>query len=135
MWRTNICSAKPSWWLLSSKTWLPVDFWTGTTHEGGQAITKQAGIDMIPLYVKAGSIVPWGPDVQYASEKTWNDLEIRVYPGADGSFVLYEDETDNYHYEEGRYTEIPFAWDDEQQTLTIGARIRGDAGRAHLSHM
>ena len=105
-----------------------VDFWTGTTHEGGQAITKQAGIDMIPLYVKAGSIVPWGPDVQYANEKTWNDLEIRVYPGADGSFVLYEDETDNYHYEEGRYTEIPFAWDDEQQTLTIGTRTGGFEG-------
>ena len=99
-----------------------IDFWTGETFDGRQTIKKQAHIDIIPLYVKAGSILPWGPDVQYSTEKKWDNLEIRVYPGADGSFTLYEDENDGYGYEEGQYTEIPFRWDDETQTLTIGAR-------------
>lgn len=99
-----------------------IDFWTGETHEGGQTVAKTANMDIMPLYVKVGSILPWGPDVQYSEEKRWDDLEVRVYPGADGKFVLYEDELDNYHYEAGKYTEIPFSWDDEKQTLTIGAR-------------
>jgi hypothetical protein len=76
----------------------------------------------MPLYVKAGSIMPWGPDVQYSTEKAWDNLEVRVYPGADGKFVLYEDENDGYAYENGKYTEIPFTWDDQAQTLTIGKR-------------
>ena len=99
-----------------------VDFWTGETHEGGQTVTKKGNADIIPLYVKAGSIMPWGPDVQYSTEKKWDNLEVRVYPGANGSFVLYEDENDGYAYENGKYTEIPFTWDDQAQTLTIGKR-------------
>ncbi len=98
------------------------DFWTGETHDGGQTITKTATIDIIPLYVKAGSIMPWGPDVQYSTEKPWDNLEIRVYPGEDGNFTLYEDENDNYNYEKGEYAEIPFHWDEASQTLTIGER-------------
>lgn len=105
-----------------------IDFWTGEMHEGGQTIRKQANMDVIPLFVKAGSILPWGPDVQYAEEKTWDELEVRVYPGADGTFVLYEDEADNYNYEQGQYTEIPFVWDDEQKVLTIGACTGGYDG-------
>ncbi len=97
------------------------DFWTGKTYDGGQTITKSAAIDIMPLYVKAGSIMPWGPDVQYSTEKPWDDLEIRVYPGADGTFTLYEDENDNYNYEKGHHSEIEFTWDDNAQTLTIGA--------------
>lgn len=99
-----------------------VDFWTGETHGGGQTVTKKGNADIIPLYVKAGSIMPWGPDVQYSTEKAWDNLEVRVYPGANGSFVLYEDENDGYAYENGKYTEIPFTWDDQAQTLTIGKR-------------
>ncbi len=98
------------------------DFWTGETFDGGQHITKYAAVDIMPLYVRAGSILPWGPDVQYSTEKPWDDLEIRVYPGADGRFTLYEDENDNYNYERGEYTEIPFEWNDRTRTLTIGAR-------------
>ncbi len=99
-----------------------VDFWTGETFEGGQEITKKAPLDILPLYVKAGSIMPWGPDVQYSTEKNWDHLEIRIYPGADGTFTLYEDENDNYNYEKGQYSEIPFEWNEETQTLTIGER-------------
>ena len=76
----------------------------------------------MPVYVREGSIVPFGPAVQYATEKRWDNLEIRIYPGADASFTLYEDENDNYNYEKGAYTTIDFKWDDSSRTLTIGAR-------------
>lgn len=74
------------------------------------------------MYVKAGSVIPFGPDVQYSTQKKWDDLEIRVYPGADGSFTLYEDEFDNYNYEEGKYSEITFTWNDAVNTLSISDR-------------
>lgn len=98
------------------------DFWTNERLEGGQTVEKAAPLDILPLYVKAGSIVPRGPQVQYATEKPWDNLEVWVYPGADGSFSLYEDEFDNYNYEQGAYTEIPMRWDDSSRTLTIDAR-------------
>lgn len=102
-----------------------IDFWTGETFEGGQSITKKAPTDIMPLYVKGGSIMPWGPDVQYSTEKKWDNLEIRVYAGENGTFTLYEDENDNYNYESGKYSEIPFEWDEDTETLTIGTR-RGE---------
>ncbi|MDR1683267.1 MAG: DUF5110 domain-containing protein [Candidatus Symbiothrix sp.] len=98
------------------------DFWTGEKHTGGQTIYKDSPIDILPLYVRAGSIVPWGPDVQYATEKRWNVLEIRIYAGSDGQFTLYEDENDNYNYEKGFYSTIDFRWNDKDKTLTIGDR-------------
>lgn len=101
------------------------DFWTGEQLLGGQKIAKETPIDIMPIYVKAGSILPLGPEVQYAEEKSWDTLEIRVYPGADGNFVLYEDEFDNYNYEKGLYSTIAFHWDNTQKTLTIGER-KGD---------
>jgi len=100
-----------------------VDFWTGEKYDGGQTVNKNTPIDIIPLYVRAGSILPIGPKVQYATEKNWDDLEIRVYPGADGKFVLYEDENDNYDYEKGKYSTITFTWNDSKKELTIGNRI------------
>jgi alpha-D-xyloside xylohydrolase len=98
------------------------DFWTGEKYIGGQTINKEALIDIMPLYVKAGSILPFGPKVQYATEKKWDNLQIRVYEGADGEFTLYEDENDNYNYENGIYSTITFSWDDAEQTLTISER-------------
>lgn len=98
------------------------DYWTNEKLSGGQTVTREVPIDILPLYVKAGSIIPFGPDVQYVSEKKWDDLQICVYPGADGNFVLYEDEGDNYNYEKGAYTEIPMMWNDADSTLIIGAR-------------
>ena len=98
------------------------DFWTGARHTGGSTIQRLCPIDIIPVFVKAGSILPWGPAVQYSSEKPWDNLEIRVYPGADGTFTLYEDEGDNYNYEKGAFTEIPFAWNESKRELTIGTR-------------
>jgi alpha-D-xyloside xylohydrolase len=72
--------------------------------------------------VKAGSILPLGPRVQYANEQPGAPIELRIYPGADGVFTLYEDEGDNYNYEKGKYTTIPISWDEAKNTLTIGKR-------------
>jgi len=111
----------------SQETYLPAgtdwfDFWTGDKIAGGQKTTKQTPLDIIPIYIKAGSVLPIGPKVQYATEKKWDNLEIRVYPGANGDFTLYEDENDNYNYEKGKYTEIKFHWDDKTRTLSIADR-------------
>lgn len=100
-----------------------VDFWTGQTWSGGQTVRKATPIDVMPIYVKAGSILPVGPKVQYATEQKWDKLEIRVYPGKDGEFVLYEDENDNYNYEKGLYSTIIFKWDDQKRVLSIKDRV------------
>jgi alpha-D-xyloside xylohydrolase len=104
-------------YLPSSVKWF--DFWTGKRFEGGQTIQTAAPLDKIPLFVKAGSIVPMGKFLQYTSEKPMDTLEIRVYAGANGKFNLYSDEGDNYNYEKGNYTITPFVWNEQQQTLTI----------------
>jgi len=98
------------------------DFWTGKRIKGGQQITLQTQLDKVPMFVRAGSILPLAPEMQYVGEKPWDKLEIRVYPGADATFTLYEDEGDNYNYEQGEYSEIPFQWNDKTHTLTIGHR-------------
>ena len=97
------------------------DFWTGEAQDGGKSIEAAAPLDRIPLYVRAGSILPLGPDIEYAAEKA-DPIELRVFAGADGDFTLYEDENDNYNYERGVYATIPLHWDDARHTLTIGAR-------------
>lgn len=111
----------------STKVYLPegtvwYDFWTNEKINGGQEIEKPTTIDVIPLYIKSGSIIPFGPEVQYATEKKWDNLEIRVYPGANGEFTLYEDENDNYNYEKGVYSTISFTWNDAKKSLTINDR-------------
>jgi alpha-D-xyloside xylohydrolase len=103
-----------------SATWY--DFWTGSRIKGESAKDVNAPINRMPLYVRAGSIVPVGPELQYATEKPADPLEVRVYRGADGSFTLYEDENDNYDYEKGEHASIPFSWDEAAQVLTIGDR-------------
>ncbi len=98
-----------------------VDFWTGKRMSGGQTITADAPLDMIPIYSRAGSIVPFGPHAESAAAKA-DPVELRVYPGASGDFNFYEDEGDNYDYERGAYSVIPLHWDDRAATLTIGDR-------------
>jgi alpha-D-xyloside xylohydrolase len=111
----------------SQETYLPsgtswYDFWTGEKLAGGNKVSRATPLDIIPLYIKAGSILPFGPRVQYSTEKNWDNLEVRVYPGADGDFTLYEDENDNYNYEKGQYSEITFHWDDKKRTLSVADR-------------
>ena len=110
------------------------DFWTGKKLTGGKVDKKSVPLDIMPIYIKAGSILPWGPDVQYATEKKWDDLEIRIYPGADGHFVLYEDQNDNYNYEKGVYSIIRMDWKDAARTLTIGGRQGSFPGMLKSRH-
>ena len=106
-------------YLPAGATWY--DFWTGLTYAGGQTIDASAPINVMPLYVRAGSIIPYGPSIQYTTQSA-DPIELRVYRGASGSFTLYEDENDNYDYETGTYATIPISWNDSSQTLTIGQR-------------
>jgi alpha-D-xyloside xylohydrolase len=98
------------------------DFWTGSAIEGGRAINAIAPLDLLPLYVRAGSILPLGPDEEWSTEKAVDPIELRIYRGANGDFTLYEDENDNYNYEKGVYATIPMHWDDAAHTLTISDR-------------
>jgi len=107
-------------YLPKGTTWY--DFWTGKQYKGGQNVTLETAIDRVPMFVRAGSILPLGPEMQYVGEKKWDNLEMRIYPGANGSFVLYEDEGDNYNYEKGAYATITFQWNDSKKVLTIGDR-------------
>jgi alpha-D-xyloside xylohydrolase len=107
-------------YLPSGATW--VNFWTGALSTGGATTTANAPLNILPLFVRAGSIVPLGPVVQFAMEKTANPIELRVYPGADGKFTLYEDEGDGYSYEKNVFATIPFEWNEARQTLTVGKR-------------
>ena len=110
-------------YLPKGATWY--DFWTGKAYKGGQSTTITTSFDRAPMFVRAGSILPLGPEMQYVGEKAWDNLELRVYPGADGAFTLYEDEGDNYNYEKGIYSTITFQWNDKTRTLTIHDR-KGD---------
>ena len=110
-------------YLPSSTKWY--DFWTGKLLSGGQTIDAAAPIETIPLYIRAGSIVPMGPYLQYATEKNADPLEIRVYTGADAEFLLYEDENDSYNYETGKYSTIAMNWNEAGKSFTIGNR-KGD---------
>jgi len=98
------------------------DFWTGKLITGGQTIDADAPIETIPLYIRAGSIIPMGPYLQYATEKAADPIEIRIYTGADAKFVLYEDENDTYNYESGTYSTIAMNWNEAEKTFTINDR-------------
>jgi alpha-D-xyloside xylohydrolase len=98
-----------------------IDFWTGKRTSGGQRMTAEAPLDRIPIYARAGSIVPFGPRAESAAAKA-DPIELRIYPGANGDFNLYEDEGDSYDYEHGAYSVIPIHWDDTARTLRIGDR-------------
>ena len=122
----------------SRRVYLPAatggyDFWTGQRVSGEQAVDAAAPSDRIPLYVRAGFMVPMGPEREYASENPDAPIELRVYRGADGSFLLYQDQGDSYAYEHGAYATIPIRWEERSSTLTIGARQGSFPGNALVS--
>ena len=98
------------------------DYYTGQRYKGGQDVTIETTIDRVPMFVKAGSILPLAPVMQYAAERKWDMLDIVVYPGADATFTLYEDEGDNYNYEKGAYSTITMRWDNARRTLVFEPR-------------
>ncbi|WAC46843.1 PA14 domain-containing protein [Asticcacaulis sp. SL142] len=112
---------------LKMETYLPkgsdwYDFYTHQPFTGGQTVAREAPLDIIPLYVRAGSILPMGPVQQYATQKPEAPYEVRVYPGADAAFTIYEDDNETYDYEKGEYATYQLVWNDADRTLTIGAR-------------
>jgi len=98
------------------------DFYTGECLKGGQVILAQAPLSRIPLYVRAGSIIPLGPVVQHTEELPSDTIELRVYPGADGDFTIYDDDGLSYAYEQGQFSLITVHWNDENKTIRIGTR-------------
>jgi len=109
------------------ETYLPAgadwyDFWTNERFPGGKTVSRECPLDILPLYVRAGSIVPFGPAVQYATEKPGAPYEIRIYPGANAKFTIYEDDNETYAYEHGQRATYELTWNDAARTLAIGAR-------------
>jgi alpha-D-xyloside xylohydrolase len=98
------------------------NFWTGERHSGGQTIIASADLETMPLYVRAGSIIPLEPDSCHADEQPQAQVELRIYPGQDGAFTLYQDEGDNYNYEKGHFATIQVRWDDKNSSLILGKR-------------
>ncbi|MEM6830628.1 MAG: TIM-barrel domain-containing protein [Bacteroidota bacterium] len=96
------------------------DFWTGEKYKGGQTITASAPIDRIPLFVKEGTLLPLADVMQYAAEKPYDDIELRVYPGKSTEFSLYEDQGENTNYQKGKFSTILFSYDEQENQLTIG---------------
>ena len=105
---------------LPNTTW--TNFWTGESLSGGKFVRAAAPLETLPLFVRAGSIVPLGPAMEYSSQNPEDPIELRIYPGADADFTLYEDDGLTYDYEKRAYSTIPIHWDDAKHTLTIGAR-------------
>ena len=112
-------ATRRSVYLPAGHDWL--DFWTGKRVSGGQTMDAEAPLDRIPMYAKAGSVIPAGPAVESASGKA-DPIDLRIYAGADGDFTLYEDAGDSYDYEHGAYSVIPMHWDDKAERLTVGER-------------
>ena len=105
-----------------------IDFWTGRPQAGGREIALPAALDSIPLFVKAGSVIPLGPIMNYTGEKLDDPLELRIYPGADGGFSLHEDDNSTYAYEQGAFSTIPFRWSESAGIFTAGDRQGSFAG-------
>lgn len=118
--------------------YLPAGYWydfnTGKPISGDQTLHIQAALDTIPAYVRAGTILPLGPVLQSTSLGVEDPLEVRVYPGADAAFTLYEDDGDTYAYQHGAASRIPMRWDDRKRILTIGTRIGSFPGMLSTRH-
>jgi alpha-D-xyloside xylohydrolase len=104
------------------------DFWTGQRLAGGRRVSAEAPLEIMPIHVRAGSVVPMGPRVQHAEQDLEAPIELRVYPGAPGEFVYYEDGNDGYGYEQGLFATTAIRWDEREQRLTLGARRGGFPG-------
>ena len=109
-----------SLYLPPARAWY--DFWSGEKLSGGKRITVNSPLDRIPLYIRSGSIMPLGPEIEYAAQRTQEPTELRVYRGSNGTFALYDDAGDTYAYEKGEHAIVPLRWDDQSATMTIGSR-------------
>jgi alpha-glucosidase/alpha-D-xyloside xylohydrolase len=108
-----------------------VDFWTEASHEGGHEIARDVDLGTLPLFVRAGTILPLDPVRQYAGEEVSDPMTVQIYPGADGTFTLYDDDGVSFGYQRGDWMGIDMRWIDRQRTLelrlTNGSRFRSPA--------
>jgi alpha-D-xyloside xylohydrolase len=123
---THAGASSRSVYLPKNHTWF--DWWTGKSYLGGRAVVLPAPIDSMPLLVRSGSIIPLARPTTYTGEKPWDPLTIKVFPGEDASFTLYEDEGDNYNYEKGKYSTIEMHWNNRSAMFSIGDRQGSYAG-------
>jgi alpha-glucosidase/alpha-D-xyloside xylohydrolase len=115
----------------SRRVYLPrgvwYDFWSNERHDGGREISRDVDLETMPLYIRAGSILPLGPVKQYTGEQVDTPLTLQIYPGADGSFLLYEDDGSSFNYRKGEWMGVEMTWNDRQRllhlTLAKGSRI------------
>ncbi|HEY0794754.1 MAG TPA: TIM-barrel domain-containing protein [Acidisarcina sp.] len=98
------------------------DFWTGKAVSAGLQTAAPAPYDQMPVFVRAGSIIPFVAPAQYVAEKPNDPITLYVYTGANGDFTLYEDQGTTFDYEHGAFSEIPMHWDESKQSFTVGAR-------------
>jgi alpha-glucosidase/alpha-D-xyloside xylohydrolase len=105
------------------------DFWSGERVEGGREITRPVDLETMPLYVRAGAIVPMGPLRQYTAEKVNGPIAVTVYPGANGTFLLYEDDGGSFDYRKGEWMGLEMAWNDARKALAVklarGSKLLG----------
>ena len=111
------------------------DFWTEKCYSGGQTVTASASLDSMPIFIRSGSIIPMGPDIQYAEEVVEAPLVLKIYPGCNGQFTYYEDEADNYNYEKGSFSTIEINWVDRSRSLVIGERLGSYLGMNTILHL
>jgi alpha-D-xyloside xylohydrolase len=117
---TEAGAAARSVYLPKSDGWY--DFWSGEKLAGGQRVTRAAPLSVMPLYVRAGTILPLGEEVEYSGAQAGRPIELRLYPGADAEFTLYDDDGLSYDYEKGSSSSIALRWDDKARRLSFGAR-------------
>jgi alpha-glucosidase/alpha-D-xyloside xylohydrolase len=95
------------------------DFWTHERQTGGREVTRPVGLEDLPLYVRAGAVVPLGPVLQHTGETSGEPLELWVHPGADGEGVVYDDDGETFDYRKGAYTTLTARWSDQRRELTL----------------
>jgi alpha-glucosidase/alpha-D-xyloside xylohydrolase len=108
------------------------DYWNNVRLDGGSEVTREVNLETIPLYVKAGAIVPIGPVKQYTGETSSEPVVFRVYPGADGAMTLYEDDGVSFDYEKGAFTRIVCSWNDGSRTLSLRADPKGQVPKGRV---
>ena len=126
---TDSCATSRRVYLPDGTEW--IDYWTGASLAGGQWIDASAPISRLPLYVRAGSIIPTTAPAEYTAAQVGKPVTVEVYPGADAEFTLYEDEGDSYDYEKGICSTIALKWTEKSKTLTVGRRKGEYPGMPH----
>jgi alpha-glucosidase/alpha-D-xyloside xylohydrolase len=104
------------------------DYWSGERLQGGREVSRSVDLATMPVYVKAGSIVPVGPVKQHTAEVSDEPVTLRIYPGADGKFTWYDDDGSSFLYEKGEYMKVACVWRDNERVLSLARDPKGRLG-------